>query len=229
MKYRISANVIKRLPRYVRALDGLAAEETEKISSGELGNRLGLTASQIRQDFNCFGGFGHQGYGYNVSLLRRGIEDVLGVSETLSAVLIGAGNLGRAILANFNFAECGIALTAAFDADPAKIGRCVGGTEILDAATLTDYLQEQPADIAILTLPKTLAVETARLAVENGVRGIWNFTGTDIDPAVGAVIEDVHLSDSLLTLGYYLRNDPETVRRPPEPKKALAASKRSNL
>ncbi len=205
MKYRISANVIKRLPRYIRTLDSLQRDGTEKISSSDLSGRLGLTASQIRQDFNCFGGFGHQGYGYNVAQLKKGIRDVLGVEELLTAALVGAGNLGRALMANFNFSECGVKLMAAFDTNPEKIGCFVGGVEIMDAAELPRFLKDSAPDIIILTLPKDYADEMVALAEKFNVRGIWNFTGTDIESGL-QVVEDVHLSDSLLTLGYYLRS-----------------------
>lgn len=206
MKYRISANVIRRLPRYLRRMTMLERQEVEKVSSTELGERMGLTASQIRQDFNCFGGFGQQGYGYNVKQLREDIGGILGLDRTLSAIVIGAGNLGRALIANFHFSSCGFCLEAAFDTDPALIGTTVNGTAILDGASLEAYLTENHVDVAVLTMPKAFAAEIARLLVRRGVRGIWNFTGTDIDADLGdTVVEDVHLSDSLLTLGYYLR------------------------
>jgi redox-sensing transcriptional repressor len=207
MKYKISANVIKRLPRYVRTLDSLAAEKTEKISSNDLGLRLGLTASQIRQDFNCFGGFGHQGYGYNVVRLREHIAGVLGIEQTLTAVVIGAGNLGHAIMANFNFDECGVQLVAAFDTSERLIGTTVSGIRIMNAELLGQFLSRNHVDVAVMTLPKRFTDETARTVIRSGVRGIWNFTGCDIDVGnSGVIVEDVHLSDSLLNLGYYLRN-----------------------
>ncbi len=206
MKYKISANVIRRLPRYLRRMTLLERQKVEKVSSTELGERMGLTASQIRQDFNCFGGFGQQGYGYNVKQLREDIGGILGLDRTLSAIVIGAGNLGRALIANFHFSSYGFELKAAFDTDPALVGTIVNGTAILDGAALEEYLTENRVDVAVLTMPKAYAAEIARLLVRRGVRGIWNFTGTDIDADLGdTVVEDVHLSDSLLTLGYYLR------------------------
>ena len=206
MKYKISANVIRRLPRYLRRMTLLERQKVEKVSSTELGERMGLTASQIRQDFNCFGGFGQQGYGYNVKQLREDIGGILGLDRTLSAIVIGAGNLGRALIANFHFSSYGFELKAAFDTDPALVGTIVNGTAILDGAALEEYLTENRVDVAVLTMPKAFAAEIARLLVRRGVRGIWNFTGTDIDADLGdTVVEDVHLSDSLLTLGYYLR------------------------
>ena len=206
MKYKISANVIRRLPRYLRRMTLLERQKVEKVSSTELGERMGLTASQIRQDFNCFGGFGQQGYGYNVKQLREDIGGILGLDRTLSAIVIGAGNLGQALIANFHFSSYGFELKAAFDTDPALVGTIVNGTAILDGAALEEYLTENRVDVAVLTMPKAYAAEIARLLVRRDVRGIWNFTGTDIDADLGdTVVEDVHLSDSLLTLGYYLR------------------------
>ena len=206
MNYRISANVIKRLPRYVRKLDQLIAEGTEKISSRELGSQLGLTASQIRQDFNCFGGFGQQGYGYNARQLRDSIVSVLGIEQKLKAIIIGAGNLGRAIISNFHFEECGVFLAAAFDSDQAKIGREIAGVTVCRVEDMPGYIRENPVDLAVLTLPKGAAPEMAKQVAALGVRGIWNFTGVDVDLGLeGIVIENVHFSDSLLNLGYYLR------------------------
>ncbi len=206
MRYKISANVIKRLPRYLRRLTLMERQGVERTSSGDLGERMGLTASQIRQDFNCFGGFGQQGYGYRVCDLKNGISSVLGLERTLTAVVIGAGNLGRALMANFNFAECGFELIAAFDTDPRLVGTELHGTKILDAAALEEYLSSHRVDAAVLTLPKRHAREAALTACRWGVRGIWNFTGIDIDADLGdTVVENVHLSDSLLTMGYYLR------------------------
>ena len=210
MNYRISANVIRRLPRYLRRLGWLEKQQVEKVSSNELGSQMGLTASQIRQDLNCFGGFGQQGYGYNVRQLKENIGEVLGLGEILTCVVIGAGNLGHAIISNFRFSECGFALVAAFDTAPELIGKEVAGTPILDAAELGAYLKKNKVDMGVLTLPQSHTVETARLMAASGVRGIWNFTGMDIDADLGdTIVENVHLSDSLLNLGYYLRNPDE--------------------
>ena len=210
LKYRISANVIRRLPRYLRRLKLLDRQEVEKVSSTGLGELMGLTASQIRQDFNCFGGFGQQGYGYNVKQLRDGIGGILGVDKPLTVIVVGAGNLGRALIANFHFASYGFTLAAAFDTSPALVGTSLAGTPILDGSRLDTYLSENRVDVAVLTLPKAFASSTAKLLASHGVRGIWNFTGIDIDADLGdTVVEDVHLSDSLLTLGYYLRGKQE--------------------
>ncbi len=206
MKYRISANVIRRLPRYLRRLTGMERAGEERTSSRDLSAAMGLTASQIRQDLNCFGGFGQQGYGYRVRDLREGIAAVLGIGETLRAVVVGVGNLGRALLANFRFDECGVEVTAAFDADPTLIGRRVSEVPILESDALEGYLRENPVDVVVLTLPRKFVKDVSELAARSGVRGIWNFTGIDIDADLGdLIVENVHLSDSLLTLGYYLR------------------------
>ena len=208
MKYRISANVIRRLPRYIRHLDLLSAAGVEKVSSGELGKQMGLTASQIRQDLNCFGGFGQQGYGYNVRQLRDGIAAALGIGTPLKAVVIGAGNLGNALITNFHFAECGAGLEAAFDVSPDRVGREINGIKVRHASELEAYLTENPVDVAVLTLPQSEADAAAELVTRCGVKGIWNFTGVDLSlSGSDTVVENVHLSDSMLTLGYYLRAD----------------------
>lgn len=210
MKYRISGNVIRRLPRYLRQLELLAAAGEEKVSSGELGRQMGLTASQIRQDLNCFGGFGQQGYGYNVVQLREGIASALGLGGKLTAIVIGAGNLGHALISNFRFEECGVRLTAAFDVSESRVGSVINGTPVYHASELEKYLRENPTDVAVLTLPQSEAESAAELVTKCGVRGLWNFTGMDlavVDPSVQ--VENVHLSDSMLTLGYYLRQGTE--------------------
>ena len=211
MRYKISANVIRRLPRYLRWMRFLERQQVEKISSGELAARLGVTASQIRQDFNCFGGFGQQGYGYNIHELREEMAEILGVHETLTAVVIGTGNLGRALISNFRFSEYGFRVIAAFDNQPSLIGTVINGVTVRDAGEIGDFLKNNPVDVAILTLPQSSANAAAKLAADHGVRGIWNFTGIDFDSDLGdTVVEDVHLSDSLLTLGYHLRGSQNT-------------------
>lgn len=210
MKYRISGNVIKRLPRYIRQLDVLSAAGVEKISSGELGRQMGLTASQIRQDLNCFGGFGQQGYGYNVKQLRDGIAGALGMDKNLNAIVIGAGNFGHAIISNFKFEECGATLIAAFDVSPELVGTVISGTPVYHAEGLGKFIESNEVDVAVLTLPQSEADSTAEVLTRCGVKGIWNFTGMDLDiEDEETVVENVHLSDSLLTMGYYLRNGDE--------------------
>ena len=207
MKYRISGNVIRRLPRYIRQLDLLAASGVEKVSSGELGAQMSLTASQIRQDLNCFGGFGQQGYGYNVRQLRDGIAQALGMDEKLGAIVIGAGNLGHALLSNFRFEDCGVTLLSAFDVSPDLVGKSINGTLVRHANDIESFVKLNHVDVAVLTLPQSEADAIAEALVKLGVRGIWNFTGIDLDVASAEVtVENVHLSDSMLTLGYYLRS-----------------------
>ncbi|MBQ1768429.1 MAG: redox-sensing transcriptional repressor Rex, partial [Oscillospiraceae bacterium] len=157
MNYKISNNVIKRLPRYIRYLDLLASEGVQKVSSGELGSIMGITASQIRQDLNCFGGFGQQGYGYNVAQLRDGIAAALGMGDRLRAVIIGLGNLGKALALNFRFEECGAELVAAFDVDPDKVGKSIGAVPVLHVSELESFIRDNAVDVAVLTLPQSMA------------------------------------------------------------------------
>jgi len=202
---KISNNVIRRLPRYIRHLDILADAGVIRISSSELGDQMNLTASQIRQDFNCFGGFGQQGYGYNVEELRGQLASILGMSESRTAIIIGAGNLGRAIIKHFKFGACGVTLKAAFDIDNE---RSISGPPFLpvyDMGELETYLEENETDIAVLTLPSNTANEIAVRLVKAGIKGIWNFTNVELrNIPKDIVVENVHFSDSLLTLNYYL-------------------------
>lgn len=202
---KISNNVIRRLPRYIRHLDSLAEEGVTRVSSSELGSQMGLTASQVRQDFNCFGGFGQQGYGYTVDELRNQLSAILGMNENRSAIIIGAGNLGRAIIRNFKFSHCGVSLKAAFDLKDRFPSRAPDTPPFYDISELDDYLTENPTDIAVLTLPGSLANETAAKLVSYGVKGIWNFTNVELTGIPeNVIVENVHFSDSLLALGYYL-------------------------
>lgn len=206
-KGKISNAVIRRLPRYCRNLAALRREGVQRISSSALGQNMGLTASQIRQDLSCFGEFGQQGYGYNVESLYQELYEILYLHQKKEAVLIGAGNLGRALMQNFNFLDSGFHLAAAFDTDPERIGTQVNGVPVLDAAGLMDYLEEHPASVAVLTLPARYAQETAERLMEQGIRGIWNFTNYDLDvPEAHAdvVVESLHFSDSLRVLSYLI-------------------------
>ena len=191
----------------MRQFNALIGKGVSRVASGELGRQMGFTASQIRQDFNCFGGFGQQGYGYNVHQLRDGIAEVLGMNTITKAVLVGAGNMGRALIKNFHFEECGCTLLAAFDVAPELIGRNIAGTPILSSEEMESFISEHDVDVAILTLSRSMAEAVARRVSAAGVRGIWNITGTDITvPEGNTIIEEVHLSDSLLTLCYYLKD-----------------------
>jgi redox-sensing transcriptional repressor len=206
-KNKISNAVIRRLPRYLRHLAAMRREGQERTSSSALGSRMGLTASQIRQDLSCFGEFGQQGYGYNVETLYRELREILYLNQEKDAVLVGVGNLGHALIRNFRFRESGIRLCAAFDADPALVGSSINGVTVEDAAGLSAYLARHPATVAILTLPGRYAQQTAELLMEGGVKGIWNFTGFDVEVPgrfSDVVIESVHFSDSLQVLNYLI-------------------------
>lgn len=204
-KEKVSNAVIRRLPRYYRHLDDLYRGGVIRVSSSALGKAMGFTASQIRQDLSCFGEFGQQGYGYNVESLRREVADILGMNCGHSAVILGAGNLGRALIQNFHFETSGFTLTAAFDVDPSIVGGQVGGIPVYHIDTLEAYLHEHPTSVAVLTVPRSAAHDTASRLVEAGIRGIWNFTNTDLDlQTPGPVVENVHFADSLLTLSYMI-------------------------
>ena len=204
-RIKVSNNVIRRMPRYLRKLDDLNAAGIERISSGELGRQMGLTPSQIRQDFSCFGEFGQQGYGYNVVALRGEVTKILGMDRNYSAVLVGVGNIGRALVENFCFEQYGFTLKAAFDINPELIGKEMHGIVVHDFSTLDDILADIQPDVAVLCVPKAMANDVANEICSVGVKAIWNFTNTelqvkDADP----IIENIHFSDSLLALGYYI-------------------------
>ena len=206
-RLKVSNNVIRRLPRYLRKLDDLAANGVTRISSFELGQQLGLTPSQIRQDFSCFGEFGQQGYGYNVAALRAHIASILGSDRGFSAILVGVGNLGRALIENFSFTDCGFTLDAAFDINPELIGRSIGGVTIYSGEqdSIEQYIKENHVDVAVLTVPKSVAVSVAEGLEALGVEAIWNFTNVELAaPDTNTIIENMHFSDSLLTLSYYV-------------------------
>ena len=202
-KQHVSEAVIRRLPRYYRYLDDLHSKNIVRISSNSLGNRMGITASQIRQDLSCFGEFGQQGYGYNVKELRAEIGQILGVNNAHSIIIVGVGNLGHALMQNFHFSNIGFSLDAAFDISPTLIGTELNGVLVRDLNTLNDYCREHLPDVAILTGPQSVAQSTMDRLVELGVRGFWNFTNKEISSDNPDVqVESVHFADSLLTLSY---------------------------
>lgn len=204
---RVSNNVIRRLPMYVRKLDELMELGVDRISSGELGKQMGLTPSQIRQDFSCFGEFGQQGYGYRVSDLREQVARILGMNEHLTVVVIGVGNLGHALIQNMHFSELGFGITAAFDASPEKIGTTVSDIRVQASSKLTDWLRDNPTDIAVLTVPQSVARDVAKSVAECGVKGIWNFTNIDLNIGnTDVFVENIHFSDSLLALSYFVND-----------------------
>ena len=204
-RIKVSNNVIRRMPRYLRKLDDLTAAGVERISSGELGRQMGLTPSQIRQDFSCFGEFGQQGYGYNVVALRGEIAKILGMDRNFTAVLVGVGNIGRALVENFSFEQYGYTLKAAFDVNPDVIGSEIHSVPVYDFSKLEENLTAIRPDVAVLCVPKTMANEVAREVCACGVHSIWNFTNTELQlEDTDIVVENIHFSDSLLALGYYL-------------------------
>lgn len=207
-KNYISPAVIRRLPRYYRRLTDMQQAGIERVSSSSLGESLGLTASQIRQDLSCFGEFGQQGYGYNVEALRAEIAQILGLDRGYTAVIMGAGKLGRALMEGFHFTLNGFRLLAAFDVDPDLVGTTIGGIPILHNDQLEQFAAENPISIGVLTVPKSVAVDTADRLVELGVRGIWNFTTQKLsisDPSVK--VEKIHFGDSLLALSYMISEE----------------------
>ena len=203
-KVAVSQAVIRRLPRYFRYLRELIRQGKTRISSSELSDMMGVTASQIRQDLNCFGGFGQQGYGYNVNYLYARICDLLGVSAGIRAVIIGAGDLGRALVRAPMFEKRGVDIVSMFDVDPKLIGHTVGGVMIRNIAELEKFCDENVVDMAVLTLPKESAEEVASRLIACGVRGLWNFTSKEIVTDEGVFVENVHLGDSLMILNYQI-------------------------
>ena len=204
-RVKVSNNVIRRLPRYLRKLDELSESGVDKISSRQLGDLLGLTSSQVRQDFNCFGEFGQQGYGYNVAALRAQIAGIMGMERGFTAILVGVGNIGRAMMENFCFADWGVNLAAAFDIKPALIGTEYNGVHIYGMDELESYLAEHETDIAVLTVPKTAAIPVTERLTKSGIDAIWNFTNVELtEPSSSTIVENVHFSDSLLSLSYYV-------------------------
>ena len=209
-KQRISDAVIRRLPRYYRYLDDLHSKGIVRISSNSLGTRMGITASQIRQDLSCFGEFGQQGYGYNIVELRAEIGHILGVDMQRRLVIVGAGHLGHALMRNFDFVQGGFALDSAFDVSPALIGTKVNSVLIRPLSELEDYFAALHPAVAVLTVPKITAQETAERLVALGVKGIWNFTNVELSVPDDVFVEDVHFADSLLTLSYRISKEAET-------------------
>lgn len=205
-KKQISMAVIKRMPKYYRHLAELLRNDVDRISSEELSERIGFTASQIRQDFNNFGSFGQQGYGYNVRELFTKTGAILGLDRSYKTVIVGAGNIGQAIANYTRFQKIGFDLMAIFDANPKLIGLKIRDVEIKDIDSMEEFLSKNEIDIGIVCVPTTVAQKSVDVLVEGGVEGIWNFAPTDISVPKGVAFESVHLSDSLLTL-VYLMND----------------------
>ena len=202
---KVSTAVIRRLPRYYRHLSELQEAGVVRISSSALGRSMGLTASQIRQDLFCFGEFGQQGYGYKVDTLKEEIGEILGISRGHTMIVLGAGNLGRAIIQNFRFSANGFQLMAAFDTNPSVVGTRINGVPVYHADGLEDFLAARSVDVGMLTVPMAAAQQMGDRLVNGGVKGIWNFTNYEITCArADVVVESVHFSDSLLTLSYLI-------------------------
>lgn len=204
LKKKVSIAVVKRLPRYYRYLSDLLKMDITRISSKELSARMGITASQIRQDLNCFGGFGQQGYGYNVELLYKEIGNILGLNNDYQAIIIGAGHMGQALANYTNFEKRGYRLIGIFDISEDLVGKKIRDIEILHLDTLDEFVKDNKVDIAMLTVPyahtPTVADKVARL----GIKGLWNFSPMDLKLPYDVIIENVHLSDGLMVLGYRL-------------------------
>lgn len=206
-KENISDAVIRRLPRYYRQLTDLCGRGIVRISSHSLGQEMNITASQIRQDFSCFGEFGQQGYGYNVEELRSEIGHILGVDNDHHLIMIGVGNLGRALLHSFHFSQAGFTVDAAFDISPSVVGTSVNGIPVYSMQELDSFVQQNHIDVVVLTIPQSVAQDTATHLIELGVRGFWNFTNVELSsPTDDVKFENIHFADSLLTLSYRIAN-----------------------
>lgn len=206
-KDNISDAVIRRLPRYYRHLTELCERGVVRVSSHSLGEEMKITASQIRQDFSCFGEFGQQGYGYNVEELRAEIGHILGVDNNHHLIVIGVGNLGHALLHNFAFSQIGFTVDAAFDLSPKLVGTSVNGVPVYSVSQLDQFLEDHMIDVAVLTIPQDSAQDTAFHLIEQGVKGFWNFSNVElVSSSPDVKFENIHFADSLLTLSYRIAN-----------------------
>lgn len=199
---KISTPVLRRLPKYYRYLEELSRAGIEKISSKELSALINVTASQIRQDLNCFGGFGQQGYGYNVESLKTSLAEILGITKRYSAVIIGVGHLGQALAGHNTLTRSGVDLVALFDISPDVIGTEVAGLTVMNVSSAYRYCKENEVDIAILTLPKSEASPVANSLAEAGVKGFWNFANTELKIDKKVSVENIYVGDSLMKLCY---------------------------
>jgi redox-sensing transcriptional repressor len=204
---QVSITVIKRLPKYYRYLGDLLGKGINRISSQELSNLTGFTASQIRQDLNNFGGFGQQGYGYNVEELHKQLGKILGLDKEYNAVIVGSGNIGYAIAYYRGFSDSGFKMVAMFDDNPDRIGTKYKENKVNDIKDLPEYLKNNKVVIGIITTHKDLAQKVADMFVAGGVKGIWNFATIDLDLPEEMVLENVRLTESLFTLSYYLKDN----------------------
>ena len=201
----VAIPVIRRLPRYYRYLGDLLAQNIRRISSKELSKRMNVTASQIRQDLNCFGGFGQQGYGYNLSVLKEEIAKILNLDDKIKMILIGAGNIGKAVCTRIDFESRGFELLKIFDKSPDVIGKVIGGIEVASSETLNEYCEQNNVKAAIVCVPDNNAKEVIENLISLGIKVFWNYTQYDIvlsHPNENLAVENVHLNDSLMTLRY---------------------------
>lgn len=203
---KISSAVIRRLPRYYRYLGELKESGIQRISSKELSDKMKVTASQIRQDLNNFGGFGQQGYGYNVESLYEEIGRILGIDRVHNMVLVGAGNLGQAIVNYGDFAKRGFVVKGVFDINPELKGKKIHGIEVMMLDGITEFIKKNNIEIAALTIPKQAAREVGKVVADAGVKAIWNFAHTDLNLSEDVIVENVHLSESLMRLSYKIAN-----------------------
>lgn len=206
-KSKVSEAVVRRLPIYHRYLERLEHEGITRISSQELGMRMGLTASQIRQDINCFGALGQQGYGYNIGELKRHIAEILGLGRGYRVIVVGAGNIGRAVASYVGFVRLDFEVEALFDIDPQRVGERVGHAAVYALDELPAYLARHKIDIGVIATPAEPAQETAEMLMNAGVQAIWNFAPVDIAPLPSCVVQNVQLTDNLMVLTYHMRND----------------------
>ncbi len=206
MEKNVPIAVVKRMPRYFRYLSELMKNNVERISSQELSRRMNVTASQIRQDFNSFGGFGQQGYGYNVRSLYNEIGSILGYDMGYTAIIIGMGNLGNAIVHNINFEKRGVRLSGIFDVSESIVGNTYNGLKVMHTDELDKFCYENKPELAILTLPKLQTPPMCQRLTALGIKGFWNFSNMELDSIAGVAIENVHLGDSLMKLCYDVKN-----------------------
>ncbi len=202
---RIPDIVIKRLPVYYRFLTNLHQMGISRVSSTDLGKKMGITSSQVRQDFFNFGSFGLQGYGYDVDQLRQEIGNILGLNIRHNMIIIGAGHLGQALARHSAFEKDGYSVIGIFDVNPHLMGQEIRDIEVMHVSKITDFVRSNEVDIAVITVPRTYAKEVADLVTELGIKGIWNFTSVKLTVPDDVAVENIHLSDSLMALGYYMK------------------------
>jgi len=202
----VSGVVVKRLPRYYRYLDDLLKNKVYRISSAELSKKMNVTASQIRQDFNYFGGFGQQGFGYSVQMLHSEIGEILGLNKGLKTILVGAGNLGKAIANHAKFEKRGFHMIGAFDVSPEIVGKKIKDITIMDYSQMEAFVKEHNPDIAILTVSQKNVKDVAKHLEDIGIKALWNFSYTEFE-SDKMIVENVHLSDSIMMLSYKLHNE----------------------